>query len=578
MAQKPPGARRRRGAAVPGSDRPAISDNTDPAPPPTPTPPADPRLVNPSRAPRTQRPFVRGAIAAGALGGALCGLLLGPPPTAGAQPASSPALEEARRLAAEGRIEEAAARLEQLRADDPADPAALWMLAVARLRLGAFAEAAALAGELAALTPGNPNGPLLRGTALRELGRFADAEAALREAVAREPSHPEARRDLALVLAAQGRREEAVAALESLRAEYPRRAEVLAPLGVLYVQTGRGAEGLAALTGAATSDPSSFEAQHHLGALHSRLASYPEAGRRLDAALALRPGDPGTLLEICLLRSREERLEDAEAACARAVAAAPENAEAHFRSGDVLHYLREDAAAEAAYRETLAREPDHRRARFRLGLLLHETGRSADAAEVLRPALPLPAAETRGAALLEGGEAREQEAGARVTLGLALAGSGEQGAAVLQLRAAAAVSPLTPEPHLHLGNLLARSGEAGEAAAGREHLARFAELKRISDRTNELKAAINARPGAPEPKRALIAHLIGADAAFLAVTEAERLLTLAAAEPVHHLLYAESLAALGEAGAARAALDRALADWPEHAELREAAARLAPEP
>ena len=506
------------------------------------------------------------------------GLLLGLSAIAVAQPASSPGIEEARRLVAEGRIAEAAARLERLREDDPGDPAALWMLAVARLRLGTFAEAAALAGELASLTPDNPNGPLLRGAALRELGRFADAEAALREAVARDPSHPEARRDLALVLAAQGRRNEAIAALETLRAEYPRRAEVLAPLGVLYVQTGRGADGLSALTGAATSDPGSFEAQHHLGALHSRLANYPEAGRRLDAALALRPDDPGTLLEICLLRSREERLEDAKAACARAVEAAPESAEAHFRSGDVLHYLREDGAAEAAYRETLARAPGHRRARFRLGLLLHETGRSAAAAEVLRPALPLPVAETRGAALLEGAEAREQEAGARVTLGLALAASGERDEAVLQLRAAAAVSPLTPEPHLHLGNLLARSGEAGEAAAGREHLARFAELKRLSDRTNELKAAINARPGAPEPKRALIAHLIGADAAFLAVAEAERLLTLAAAEPVHHLLYAESLAALGEAEAARGALDRALAEWPEHAALLVAAARLAPEP
>lgn len=529
----------------------------------------------PTRRSRLRGAWGRAGLRSTALGIAFCGLAPVSPSAARAQ---SPGLEEARRLAAEGRIEEAAARLERLREDAPDDPAALWMLAVARLRLGEFAESAALAGELAALTPGNPNGPLLRGAAFRELGRFAEAEAAFREAVARDPSHPEARRDLAIVLASQGRREEAVAGLEALRAEYPGRAEVLAPLGVLYVQTGRGADGLSALTGAAAGDPRSFEAQHHLGALHSRLASYAEAGRRLDAALALRPGDPGTLLEICLLRSREERLEDAKAACARAVDAAPESAEAHFRSGDVLHYLREDGAAEVAYRETLAREPEHRRARFRLGLLLHETGRSAEAAEVLRPVLPLPVAEVGGAALLEGAEAREQEAGARVTLGLALAAVGERDRALAQLGAATVVSPLTPEPHLHLGNLLARSGDAGEAARGREHLARFAESKRISDRTNELKAAINARPGAPEPKRALVAHLIEADAAFLAVAESERLLTLAAAEPVHHLLYAESLLALGEPDAARAALERALAEWPDHAGLREAAERLTPGP
>lgn len=507
----------------------------------------------------------------------LASLLAGVP--AAARPGQPPDLAEARRLVEEGRIEAAAEHLEEVRRARPDDPGPLWMLAVARLRLGAFAEAAELGGALAALTPTNPNGLVLRAAALRELGEMEGAETALREALDRDPAHPEARRDLALLLAARGRGGEAIRELEILRAEHPGRAEVLAPLGVLFVQQGRGAEGLSALTAAAQADPGSFEAQHHLGALHSRLGSFGEAGRRLEAALALRPGDPGTLLEICLLRSREERLEAAKAACEGAAAAAPESAEAHFRSGDVLHYLREDADAEARYRETLRLDPQHRRARFRLGALLHETGRSAEAVPVLRPALPAPGeAANAGGERAADPEAREQQANARVVLGLALAQTGAREAAATELREAIAVSPLVPEPHLHLGNLLARSEVPEESAAGREHLARFAELKRVSDRTNELKAGINARPGEGGPKRALIAHLIENGAADLAAEESERLLTLAPAEPLHHLLYAEALGALGEDAAAREVIEQALADWPEHEDLRGAAERLARRP
>ena len=75
-----------------------------------------------------------------------------------------------------------------------------------------------------------------------------------------------------------------------------------------------------------------------------------------------------------------------------------------------------------------------------------------------------------------------------------------------------------------------------------------------------------------------MAHLIRGGAPRLALAEAERLLTLAAAEPVHHLLYGEALAAAGRAEEARAALDRALSRWPDHPELQEAAVRLGARP
>ena len=478
--------------------------------------------------------------------------------------AQTGSIETARQLVAEGRLEEAVPLLERARSADPENPDALWMLAVARLRLGNLAEAVGLAEEFGRLVPDSPTGPLLRASAFTALGRIPEAAAALREALERDPRHPEARRDLAVLLGRQGQLEEATARLEELRAEYPGRPEVLAPLGVLYVQQGRGADGLSALTQAVQADPDSFEARHHLGALYSGLGQFGSAAPQLEAALALRPGDPEVLFEICLLRSREERLEDARAACEAAAAAAPESAEAQFASGDVLHYLQQGEAAERAYREAIRLDPDHVRARFRLGLLLYEAGRSAEVIPVLTPAVEgekMPATA-------------EQRAGGLTTLGQALAATSDAEGAARRLEAAIAAAPTLPEPHLHLGNLLVRSGDPTRVEKGRGHLQRFAELKRFSDRTNELKAAVNANPGAREPKMALIAHLIVGGDPGQALQESGRLLTLAAAEPVHHLLYAESLAAAGRLEEALGALEAALSNWPANAELQEAATRL----
>ena len=477
-------------------------------------------------------------------------------------------LGAARQLLDAGRLAEAVPHLERARQGNPRDPGPLWMLAVAWLRLGEFAESARRAAEFAALLPDNPNGPLLAASALNALGRLDEAEAALRETLARDPAHPEARRDLAVLLAQTGRREEAITRFEALDRDYPGRAEVLAPLGVLHVQAGRGPEGLTVLQRAVQVDPDSFEARHHLGALYSELGQFGPAGRHLDAAIRIRPDDPGTLLELCLLRSREERLEQAREACSRAAAAAPEDPEAQFKSGDVLHYLQENEGAERAYREAIRLDEGHARARLRLGLLLHEAGRSAEAIPIL-----VPAVEGEGAAANP-----QLRAGGLSTLGQALIGVSDLEEAERRLEQAIAASPTTPEPWLHLGNLLARSAEPERTARGREHLLRFSELRHFSDRTNELKAAINATPGQPAPKKALVAHLIRGGAPALALAESGRLLTLAPGEPVHHLIHAESLAALGRREEARAALAEALRDWPGHPDLVEAADRLDREP
>ncbi len=483
----------------------------------------------------------------------------------GAGVASAQSLETAQRLLDEGRIREAIPHLEAAWREHPGEPAPVWKLAVARLQLGDFDEAAEFGAIFSRLVPESSNGLRLMGSALMAAGRLDEAEAAFRRALERNPGDPASRLDLALLLAGRGRVGEARAGLEALAADWPGRAEILAPLGALHAGEGRRGEALEALTAAARADPDSLEAHHHLGSLYSDLGRFELARRHLDRALELAPGNPGPLSELCLLRSREDRLEEARSVCQQAADAAPEDAETWFRLGDVLQFL-QDSAAEAAHRRALELDPGHRKARFRLGLLLEEQNRSGEAIEALVPGVDAAAPPVAPFDLATGLQ----------TLGIAYRSAGDPDRARLRLEQAIAAAPTLPEPHLHLGNLLARSEHPEEAALGREHLVRFRELRAFDDRVRELKAVINAHPGAPGPKRELVRHLADGGAADRALDEAGLLLALSADEPVHHELVAESLLALGRKEEARTLLEAALARWPDNQNLRDLRARLDP--
>ncbi len=464
---------------------------------------------------------------------------------------------DAQALLDAGKFDEAIPLLEAERAEHPGDPVPTWMLAVARLRIGDFGEAARLGEIFGKLVPDNANGPRLVGSALAAQGDLSGAEAAFRRALALDPENPVARLDLALLLARRGNTDEARERLESLAGDWPGRAEILAPLGTLHARQGRPAEARRALAAAVRADPASLEAHHHLGGLYSNLGRFDLAGRHLDRALELDPGHPPSLSELCLLRSREDRLEEARDACRAAAEAAPADAETHFRLGDVLHFL-QDPGAEAGYRRALELDPNHRMARFRLGLLLEEQTRSEEAIEVLVPAVDAEAPPVDPTDLATGLQ----------TLGLAHRSAGEPESARARLEQAIETAPTLPEPHLHLGNLLARSGDPELAALGRERLARFQEVRALDERVRELKAMVNQAPGVPEPKRELVRVLVEGGAPDRALEEASLLLALSADEPAHHELVVRALLALGRREDAEAALDAALRRWPDHPELR----------
>jgi putative PEP-CTERM system TPR-repeat lipoprotein len=81
--------------------------------------------------------------------------------------------------------------------------------------------------------------------------------------------------------------------------------------------------------------------------------------KAVEEARALEPTDPGSWIAEVPVRIRSRQLKEALAAGDKAVAMAPDRAEAHFARGEALHVVPDVKAALAAYDKALALEPTH---------------------------------------------------------------------------------------------------------------------------------------------------------------------------------------------------------------------------
>ncbi len=105
--------------------------------------------------------------------------------------------------------------------------------------------------------------------------------------------------------------------------------------------------------------------------------------------------------------------------------------------------------AEAVFRDLTNRRPDNARHLGCLGNHLRESGRAADAAPVLERAIAAGRAAIR---------LKPDDAGAHVSLGLALEDQGKIDEAIAEYRAAIRLKPDYAEAHANLGDVLDARG------------------------------------------------------------------------------------------------------------------------
>jgi choline-sulfatase len=205
------------------------------------------------------------------------------------------AFEEATAMLNAGRARDAAASLEQLVRDDPAnhvfretlarafrqrgdaaraialyrqavalapnDADAWYNLAVALQESGNTRESATALAEAAKRDPNRPEIHNIRGAALAEGGNLAEAEKEFRATIAADPRNARAYNNLGNVLSAMNRRDEAAAAYRKAIDLAPRYADPLNGLGAMLVSDGRARDALPYFDRAMQIAPDYYEAQ-----------------------------------------------------------------------------------------------------------------------------------------------------------------------------------------------------------------------------------------------------------------------------------------------------------------------------
>jgi len=220
------------------------------------------------------------------------------------------------------------------------------------------------------------------------------------------------------------------------------------------------AAALACAHGPSSKDRRSAEIHHDLGAEALRAGRYPDAMREFDTVLAIDEGFPeahrgrGIVLDLGF-----GRLDEAEKAYRRAIAARPSFSEAHNDLGQLLartgHFEEAVREFDAAVENMLYKEPYV--ARCNKGLATYRMGRRDDGLAEMRACLKVAPSYCKG----------------RRELGRALVEEKRMREAIDELSAYARFCERVPDAHLQLG--LARM-KAGDVPGAREAFERCREL------------------------------------------------------------------------------------------------------
>jgi serine/threonine-protein kinase len=205
-----------------------------------------------------------------------------------------------------------------------------------------------------------------------------------------------------------------------------------------------------------------------------------EAAYRKAIALAPDFADAYCNLGMCL--ADQQRYEAAERAGRKAVDLRPDRADPYYCLGYILDERKNHAAAAAAFRKAIALRPDWADAHYNLGINLYGQGEPGAAEAAFREAIALrpdfaPAHNNLGMALSQqqkpGAEAafrkaialRPDDAVAYNNLGMALGRQGEHGEAAAAFRKAIALRPDFALAHFNLAHALTQQARFGEALA-----------------------------------------------------------------------------------------------------------------
>ena len=319
----------------------------------------------------------------------------------------------------------------------------------------------------------------------------------------------------------------------------------------------------------------------------------------VEATLAPIAGHPSALHLTGLVRVRQGRLPEAADILGQAVAARPQEAQAHFNHGKVLAALGRHYEAYLAFASVVALEPQNSDALFRQAKALQAVGDTAGAISAFNGCVALDPANIQaalllGAALVAAGQ--PAEAKAALTRALPQTGDGRllgdlheslaavehaQGnelAAVDHLAQAQAFDPARIRLELDRGQLLEKLGRYDDAKKAYQRVldrdpANAVAHRALNDlhyRLGEEAAFLRSYSAAPQTPELVLDRaqmLLGAEKLEEAVSAFQTLLAGSGDDKRALAGLGISLMKLGRLAEAASVLERALQSYPDSADL-----------
>jgi tetratricopeptide (TPR) repeat protein len=309
---------------------------------------------------------------------------------------------------------------ERLIIDEPGNPEAHQMLAVAYAELGKLDAARREIQIAIGLAPDTAG--MFQGLALieRKAGNLTDAEAAIRRAhemnplveyrldlaqilldAKRETEAEDIYRQLAVDFANDlnvqlalaetfregGRYDDAHAAYDRALALKPNDVAVLLAKAKAYGDRGELPPALNTLTQARSTSPSDADVHYNLGIIYFRLRQFDAAVKSFRQAVELRPDFARAYNNLAVALDKMKENKQALEVLEKAVTVDPDFADAHFNRGLQAFKLQDWKLAITAFERTLTLEPDYADAKFYLGEVYYQTNQPAKALQVYKQAL-----------------------------------------------------------------------------------------------------------------------------------------------------------------------------------------------
>lgn len=246
------------------------------------------------------------------------------------------------------------------------------------------------------------------------------------------------------------------------RGKWPKTADFPHLQGLADFRLGRLDAAAKALTEAQKLAPSDPDIAFDLGLVRMAQQRYEEAATQFESAAKDPERARAGLTHVLLGRAYQNsnRSELAVTQFQRALAVEPAVPLGHFHLGFAYESLGKNSQAAAEYEKELSRTRDNPEVFYQYGNVLSGMGDWNKALENLERALRL----------------KPDHADAQYELGKCLLGLGRTAEAVTALQRAVVLAPDSPNAEYQLARALQR---AGDEAGAKQHLRRFAELKRL---------------------------------------------------------------------------------------------------